>query len=308
MPLKECAGFARAFVFNQLSWVGSLPRALPHRAAASLAMPLKECAGFARAFVFNQLSWVGSLPRALPHRRRDVLDLAGDDVGADLPDLCDFGLRHLRADLADGDAVVLEAEDDVPTFELPVCDELDRIEHRRVHPLHRAGQDVRPEKRLVGVDADAPDVLLLGRVQRAQTAATRHLEDHARALLDLVQRDLLALRLVVPVLRVGIQRRDAGIRGPRSRLVAGDEAIDRRLLLATDRADDVLPRTPLLLEAGEVTDQIAGLLLFEEEAEEIRGLVLFLGLADVDNRELRARKVRRHRVDRIRLGEADSNC
>ena len=41
---------------------------------------------------------------------RDVLDLAGDDVGADLHHLRDVGLRHLGADLADADTVVLEAE------------------------------------------------------------------------------------------------------------------------------------------------------------------------------------------------------
>ena len=55
---------------------------------------------------------------------------------------------------------------------------------------------MRAEEGLVGVDADPPDVLLLRRVERAETAAAGDLEDDARALLDLVQGDLLALGLV----------------------------------------------------------------------------------------------------------------
>src|SRR3954452_19347650 len=106
----------------------------------------------------------------LGHFRRNVLDLAGDDVGADLHHLRDLGLRNLRADLAEADTVVLEAEDDVAALELAVDDELDRVEHRGVDPLHRAGEDVRPEERLVGVDADAPDALLLRGVERAAAA------------------------------------------------------------------------------------------------------------------------------------------
>ena len=35
--------------------------------------------------------------------------------------------------------------------------------------------------------------------------------------------------------------------------------------------------------------------------------MFFLGLVDVDDRELRVREVRRHRVDRIRLREADAD-
>ena len=35
--------------------------------------------------------------------------------------------------------------------------------------------------------------------------------------------------------------------------------------------------------------------------------MLFLGLVDVDDRELRLREVRGDRVDRVRLGEADSD-
>src|SRR5439155_12434 len=62
--------------------------------------------------------------------------------------------------------------------------------------LGRARQDVLPEEALVGVDADAPDVLLLGGAQPAETARTSGLELDARALADVVERGLLALRLV----------------------------------------------------------------------------------------------------------------
>ena len=61
---------------------------------------------------------------------------------------------------------------------------------------------MRAEVGLVGVDADAPDALLLRGVERAEPAASRDLEDDDRAARDLVQRDLLALRLVREVLRV----------------------------------------------------------------------------------------------------------
>ena len=56
---------------------------------------------------------------------------------------------------------------------------------------------------LVGVDADALDVLLLGGVERAEAALARDREDDLRALADLVERDLLALRLIDEVLGVG---------------------------------------------------------------------------------------------------------
>ena len=59
---------------------------------------------------------------------------------------------------------------------------------------------------LVGVDADGLDVLLLGRVERAEAALARDREDDLRALVDLVERDLLALRLVDEVLRVARTR------------------------------------------------------------------------------------------------------
>src|SRR6185436_3610247 len=95
--------------------------------------------------------------------------------------------------------------------------------------------------------------------------------------------------------------------GLRARLVAGDEAIDRRLLLATHGADHVLAGPPLLLKPGEVTDEIARLLLAKQETQEIRRLVRLLLLVHVHDRELRLREGRRDGVDRRRLGEADAD-
>jgi len=46
---------------------------------------------------------------------------------------------------------------------------------------------------LVGVDADAQQALLLGRVERAETALAGDLEDDLRALCDVVEGDPLAL-------------------------------------------------------------------------------------------------------------------
>ena len=53
-------------------------------------------------------------------------------------------------------------------------------------------------------------LLLARRVERAEPAAARHLEDDPGAAGDLVERELLALRLVVPVGRVAVEHLDAG--------------------------------------------------------------------------------------------------
>ena len=101
--------------------------------------------------------------------------------------------------------------------------------------LQRARQDARAEVGLVGVDADAPDVLLLRRVEGAEAAAAGDLEDDVGALGDLVQRDLLALRLVGEVTassRSSTLIARVGRLG--ASLVAGDVAVDRRDLLAAD--------------------------------------------------------------------------
>ena len=54
------------------------------------------------------------------------------------------------------------------------------------------------------------------------------------------ERDLLALRLVDEVLRVGVQDRDARVCLPRPDPIAGDVVVDRRDLLASDCADHLL--------------------------------------------------------------------
>src|SRR5919109_472076 len=80
----------------------------------------------------------------LAHDGRDAADLAARDLGADLVDGGHVGMRHLRADLPEADAVVLQAEDRVAAAaELPFDDILDRQEHGLVDVLRRARQDVR---------------------------------------------------------------------------------------------------------------------------------------------------------------------
>ena len=59
---------------------------------------------------------------------------------------------------------------------------------------------MRAEEALVGVDADPPHALGLRGVERAEAAATGDLEDDVGAGRDLVERDLLALRLGAEVL------------------------------------------------------------------------------------------------------------
>ena len=66
--------------------------------------------------------------------------------------------RHLRADLADTDAVVLQVEQQVAAaLELAGLRLLDRVVDADVDPLEGARQDVLREVVLVDVHADAPD-------------------------------------------------------------------------------------------------------------------------------------------------------
>src|SRR5215208_4552447 len=171
-------------------------------------------------------------PSDPPLDRWELLDRVGD---LDLPvddllllglDLVDHVLRDLRADLAESDAIIGEAEDGCSAADLlAVDDHLDRLEHGRIHPLDGAGEDVIAEERLVLVDPDPPDALLLRRVQRAEAAAAGHLEDDVGALGDLVERHLLALRLVVEVLRVAVERLGLRVRVGDGLPIARDEAV-----------------------------------------------------------------------------------
>src|SRR5262249_17210837 len=119
--------------------------------------------------------------------RRRNLDLPGDDLILEPSEPRLVGRRHLRADLADRDAAVLQIEDEiVARRERPVLDGLDEAEHAEIDALHRARQDVRAEVRLVDVDAVTPDPGLLGRRQRAEAARARNREHDLRTGLDLV--------------------------------------------------------------------------------------------------------------------------
>src|SRR5215213_6434143 len=141
----------------------------------------------------------------LGDRLRD-LDFPVDDLLLLLVDLVDDRLvGELRADLAPPDAVLLETVGrHAAALEAAVRRLLDRVEHGHVDLLLRLREDVVAQERLVGVDADAPEALLLRRVDRAEAATTRDLEDHVGSLGDLVERDLLALRLVDEVLGVAV--------------------------------------------------------------------------------------------------------
>jgi hypothetical protein len=158
-------------------------------------------------------------------------------------------------------------------------------------------------------------VLLTGGVERAEPAGAGVREDDLGALLDLVQRDLLALRLVDEVLRVVHEHGRRWIARLHAGLVAGDEAVDRRNALAADDADDVLAvrvpagrGDPLLHdEARQVPDQVAALLLPEEKALDVVGRVLEGRLIDVDDRELRLRELDRDRVDGVGHQETDAD-
>src|SRR5207248_8581170 len=122
-------------------------------------------------------------------------------------------------------------------------------------------------------------------------ACARDLELDVRALLDLRERELLALRRVDEVLRVAVHELDPRVGGLRARLVAGDVVVDRRELLAADRADRVRlpgPGGPVLLEqAREVADEVARLLLLEDEAVDVLRRMLQRRLREVDDREAR---------------------
>src|SRR5581483_4345939 len=197
-------------------------------------------------------------PVALRERRRH-LERARDDLLLVAVHQGDVGLRHRGVDLADAHAAVLQVEEEVGAAgELPVGDLLDRLVDAVVDALDAAREHLLREAVLVHVDADPPDVRLVGRLQGAQPAAPRDLEQHLRALGDLVLCDGLALVGRDEVLRVADQDLRPGHRLLRAEAVAGDPDVDRRDLHASDRADDLLahPRRHL---RGEHADEAPGL-------------------------------------------------
>ena len=132
----------------------------------------------------------------------------------------------------------------VPPFERAALRAGDRGVHGDVDLLQRARHDVRAEVVLVGVDTDAEHLLRAGRIEDAETALAGDLELDHRALGDLVQRLLLALRLCDEVLGVVVEHLDARERLLRAVLVAGDVPVDRRDLETADRADRLTALSP----------------------------------------------------------------
>src|SRR4029450_4902803 len=103
------------------------------------------------------------------------LDLALGDELLDLVRLLGvlgpLRLRQSLAGVAVAATAALHVEDLVEATLEPArvgLEGLDRLVDGDVDLLRRAGQDVLAEERLVGVDADAPDLLLLARLCTAE--------------------------------------------------------------------------------------------------------------------------------------------
>src|SRR5215211_8857574 len=239
---------------------------------------------------------------------RDLADLAVGDLAADLLHRVEIARRDPLADRPEADALFSEAEDRIPAAApRAVLDRLDRREDGGVDLLLGAREDVRPQERLVRVHADSPHLLLAGRVERAEAAAARNLEHHTGAAADLVQGELLALRLVVPVGRVPVDHLDPGVGLLGARLVARDEPVDRRLFEPADGPDHVRAVTPLLGERRQVAGEVADLLFLEDQPDHVLRLVLERALVDVDDREPGLREAAGDGVDRVALREADAD-
>ena len=146
-----------------------------------------------------------------------------------------------------------------------------------------------------------PRLALLGRGQRAEAAAAGRCEDRVGALVDLVQGQLLALRLVDEVLRVAGEDLDARLLLLRARLVAGEERDDGRNGLSADEADGAR----LVLERGGDAGEVPGLGLGEEDAAGVLRLALERGPRVVDDRELRVREPLGDRCELVAHQEAD---
>src|SRR5256885_1538446 len=250
------------------------------------------------------------VPRVLL-RRRD--DLAGRDQLLDRVDLLDDGGAVLQpwADFTVADTTVLDVEHLVEArleagrvlLELLRC-QVDRL--RDV--LEGARQHLRAEVQLVGVDADPPESLRLRLIERAEAAAAGSREDDLRLLADLVERDLLALRLVAEgrIIRVAEDDRGLRVRLLDTGSVAAEVADDRRHRVRADRAGDV--GTGLLLEnePRQISDEIARLLLLELDSAHVRRLRRKIRVADVDPGELHVRELGSNLVQRVAHEKARS--
>src|SRR5436309_4219638 len=240
--------------------------------------------------------------------RRD-LDLPGDDLllehrhlGKDLrPQLA----LQLRADLAEGDALVLQVEDRVrAALVLAGFRSLDRIEHADVNPFDRARQDVGTEEGLIAVHSDAPDAMVLRRAQSTQPAEAGNGEDHVRAGCDLVLGHVLAEILLDEVLRVALEDGRAldALFGPG--LVTRAEDVYGRDLDAADDASHLLALGRLGHHGRHAADQVAVLLRRVRQALD----VVDVGALEVPgrgrhevvrDREVRVRELRRHSLERV---------
>src|SRR5919204_400334 len=221
----------------------------------------------------RRAAWPAFLVKPMISRSRlRHLDLAGDDEPLEPVHLRDVGLRHLRADLADADAPVLQVEEHVRSAaERAVLGRTDDAQDPEIHALELARQDVLPEVRLVDVDADPPDVLVLSGTQRAEAARAGDVVDDLRACRDLVQRQRLALVLLGEGSRIVDLHLDAGHALLRTGDVTGEELLDRRNCLTADAADHVA--AGLLCHQGtKAADEVAALLHRELRAHDVRRL------------------------------------
>src|SRR5256886_11661868 len=243
-------------------------------------------------------------------RGRD--DLPGRDQLLDVVHVLDDGgtVLQLCADLAVADATVLDVEHLVEA-RLEVGRALLELLRRQVDRLRDvlegARQHLRAEVQLVGVDADPPEPLRLGLVESTESAAAGDGEDDLRLLADLVERDLLALRLVAEgrIVCIAEDDRRLRVRLLHSGSVAAEVADDRRHRVRADRTGDV--RTGLLLEAEarHVADEVARLLLLELDPANVRRLRRKIRVVvDVDPGELHVRELRSDLVQRIAHEEA----
>src|SRR5262249_41937284 len=146
-----------------------------------------------------------------------------------------------RAEGSQARAAVVQVVDDVSAGrERPGRQPPDPFEHRPVGVLQHAGEDVWAQMRLVDVDSDGEDSLLLRRLEGARAARAGDPDDDGGTLRDMAEGDRLALARMEEVARIGVQRPDPRHRGSGSGLEAGDEVVDRRELEAADGADGVL--------------------------------------------------------------------
>src|ERR1700736_6557772 len=189
-------------------------------------------------------------------------------------------------------AVIGDAERQRSALELAVDDVLDRCVGGDVHLLEGAGDDRWFGVLLVGVDADAVDPRLARRLQHAEAASARNLEQDVGLSGDLAAGDVLALGRVGEVIRVTDQHLDRRVFHRRRPLVAGDVVVNRRDADSTDRADHmlVLLGLALLLEhAGDHAHHRACILLLEEKGLDVGVLqVLAVGVRSgaIDDREV----------------------